>query len=181
MKAVLSDGLAHPLEKAMLRDFALKNAVADADHNRTLEACGWTPQEWERGVRATLEQDRSSLHHPAHDMSALPGKTSNDSSGSGSGSSSGNGGSSGSSGGSSGSSSSSSSSSGGGGSGGSSSSSGGGSSGGGSGNMSEPAVIHRTASSDGHRKARIRLSHTCAEPPDAEPQAPTRPAEGTTR
>ena len=63
MRAVLSDGLAHPLEKAMVRDFALKNNVDDADHERTLQALGWTLPEWERGVRATVEQNRSSLHH----------------------------------------------------------------------------------------------------------------------
>ena len=60
MRAVLADGLAHPLEKSMLKDFKAKHGVNDADHIRTIEACGWTQAEWERGVRATVEQSRTS-------------------------------------------------------------------------------------------------------------------------
>ena len=58
MKAVLADGLAHPLEKAMLRDFARKHNVGESYHNDMLLRLGWSLQEWERGVKAGLEQDR---------------------------------------------------------------------------------------------------------------------------
>ena len=58
MKAVLADGLAHPLEKAMLRDFARQHNVTEAYHNDMLRRLGWSLKEWERGVKAGLEQDR---------------------------------------------------------------------------------------------------------------------------
>jgi len=56
MRAVLADGLVHPLEKAMLSDFASKHQVAHAEHVRILQGLGWTAKEYEVGIKGDLQQ-----------------------------------------------------------------------------------------------------------------------------
>lgn len=58
LKAVLADGLVHPLEKLMVTEFANKHAVRDGEHFEVLRGLGWSAEEWERGVKADLTAAR---------------------------------------------------------------------------------------------------------------------------
>ena len=58
LRAVLADGLVHPLEKAMLADYASKHAVSKDEHRSFLVAEGWTDLEFEHGVKDNLKTER---------------------------------------------------------------------------------------------------------------------------
>ena len=50
MQAVLADGLIHPLEKAMLSDFAEKYNISQEHHAAVLHELGWTEEEYKKGL-----------------------------------------------------------------------------------------------------------------------------------
>jgi len=62
LRAVLADGLVHPLEKAMLHDYANKHGVSDAQHDALLLAEGWSKSEWDQGVKEVLKTARVQRH-----------------------------------------------------------------------------------------------------------------------
>ena len=62
LRAVLADGLVHPLEKAMLRDYANKHAVEHEEHLALLQEMNWTEAEWDKGVKANLKEAKLQQH-----------------------------------------------------------------------------------------------------------------------
>ena len=49
MRAVVADGVVHPLEKSMLREYADKHGLAEADFGEGLREVGWSQKEWDLG------------------------------------------------------------------------------------------------------------------------------------
>ena len=45
----------------MLRESAAENGVTEEQHLRMLDEMGWTPAEWEKGVRGDLSREREKL------------------------------------------------------------------------------------------------------------------------
>ena len=60
MRAVVADGLVHPLEKSLLNDFASKHGLGHAELCDALEAVGWSNAEWEEGIKRDMKSLRSS-------------------------------------------------------------------------------------------------------------------------
>ena len=58
LRAVLADGLVHPLEKAMLSDYAAKHHVSESDLNELLAAQGWSRREFDLGLKDNLKMTR---------------------------------------------------------------------------------------------------------------------------
>ena len=61
LMAVICDGIVHPAEKRMLREYRESHGISQQAHNRELERLGWSEVEWYDGV-----QGRHALpqHHP---------------------------------------------------------------------------------------------------------------------
>ena len=62
-RAMLADGLLHPLERDMLSDYAGKHGVSEAEHASTVRALGWTLDEFERGVKQDLLKNGGVTRH----------------------------------------------------------------------------------------------------------------------
>ena len=58
LRAVLADGLVHPLEKAMLSDYAAKHHVSESDLNELLASQGWSRREFDSGLKDNLKMTR---------------------------------------------------------------------------------------------------------------------------
>mmetsp|Transcript_17780 Transcript_17780/g.51918 ORF Transcript_17780/g.51918 Transcript_17780/m.51918 type:complete len:443 (-) Transcript_17780:136-1464(-) len=61
IKAVISDGMVHPSERQMVREFMATNDISRADLGNLIEDLGWTLEDWDKGVKAdsrnhTLEE-----------------------------------------------------------------------------------------------------------------------------
>ena len=59
LRAVVADGVVHPLEKSLMTSIAEKHGISDEEHARMLERVGWTPGEWEGGIRDKVRRLRT--------------------------------------------------------------------------------------------------------------------------
>ena len=62
-RAVLSDGLVHPLERDMLNDFAQKHGLSEGEHAQVVKDLGWSMQEFDRGVKHDLQLPGVTRHN----------------------------------------------------------------------------------------------------------------------
>ena len=52
LHAVLCDGIVHPAEKRLLREFRTEHKLTPQQHAQALESCEWTAHEFDDGARA---------------------------------------------------------------------------------------------------------------------------------
>jgi len=69
LRAVVADGVVHPLERSLMTQVAEKHSITAAEHSEMLTLLGWTEAEWDQGFKEKIKvlrehQSRASNAEP---------------------------------------------------------------------------------------------------------------------